>query len=569
MDNSLFGPETSVVTWILDVMATTPDSLEDPRNPALESIIDELIAAETRIACLEARKAELMSRAGSIADEIGEARKQAAREKLLAQHPDDPIHPKDLPSSQEMARRDLYARMGAALNVTDRTIARWVDHAERLSGDYPTLLASLSAGKCSKAHTVAITEAGMIISDPAKRARFEAALIPLAVSQSVNRVRDTAKRLAERFTDQSLDERAAEAHKLRTVELHALDDDLGLVKAVLPLTTATAIAERLTRMARILKSHEQEHADDVASPAGNRADTVSQMPRTLAQIKADLLSDFILHGSSPRAFNCCDDASNRPNLDGVTAHVQIIIPLISLLPEPQVAKLRNIPGFEHLEQLPGMHGTPAIVGVGPINSRIAKALAGNAPGWDRILTHPVNGVVEQVDRYEPTKSLRRLLIARDEHCRFPGCRMPVRRCDADHTIDWARGGTTTRTNMAYLCRRHHTLKHHSPWEVKQLADGVLGWTSPGGRTYLDRPVSTVWFVSTQPPPDEPAPFQREECNHTCAHCPIHSEGDPVPRTGSPQRNGSLCQATLAPHHDETCASQHEQQRHASEEHHRG
>src|SRR5690606_31712950 len=130
----------------------------------------------------------------------------------------------------------------------------------------------------------------------------------------------------------------------------------------------------------------------------------------------------------------------RPILEGITAHVQVVIPLMSLLPDKQTAKLRAIPGFEHLESLPGMHGTPHIVGSGPISSQAAKILAGTSPGWDRILTHPVTGVVEQVDRYQPTKSLRRLLTARDEHCRFPGCRMPARRCDADHTIEWARGG---------------------------------------------------------------------------------------------------------------------------------
>ena len=85
--------------------------------------------------------------------------------------------------------------------------------------------------------------------------------------------------------------------------------------------------------------------------------------------------------------------------------------------------------------------------------------------------------------------------------------MPARRCDADHTIDHARGGPTTAENLALLCRRHHTLKHNTAWTVVQRAGGELEWTSPTRRTYVDRPVSSIEFA---PDPEceipEPDPF---------------------------------------------------------------
>ena len=44
------------------------------------------------------------------------------------------------------------------------------------------------------------------------------------------------------------------------------------------------------------------------------------------------------------------------------------------------------------------------------------------------------------------------------------------------------------------------LKHHSPWHVDQTSGGVLEWTSPTGRTYIDRPPpqNTVPFTSADP-----------------------------------------------------------------------
>ncbi|WP_292874095.1 HNH endonuclease signature motif containing protein, partial [Microbacterium sp.] len=95
---------------------------------------------------------------------------------------------------------------------------------------------------------------------------------------------------------------------------------------------------------------------------------------------------------------------------------------------------------------------------------------------------------------------------RDKHCRFPGCRQPTWRCDIDHTKDAAHGGETRICNLAHLCRRHHILKHHTAWRVRQLADGVLEWTSPTGRIYRDIPTPPVTFTpSADPPGTEPPP----------------------------------------------------------------
>ncbi|MGV2982258.1 HNH endonuclease signature motif containing protein, partial [Microbacterium sp. AGC85] len=132
---------------------------------------------------------------------------------------------------------------------------------------------------------------------------------------------------------------------------------------------------------------------------------------------------------------------------------------------------------------------------GPVDPATARILVGNAPGFDRVFTHPASGMVLGVDRYRPSSEMRRYLRARDRRCRFPGCRLVARLCDDDHTIDHAHGGATTVANLADFCRRHHVTKHQTPWKVRQLGGGVLEWTSPTGRIYVDRPPGVATYVT--------------------------------------------------------------------------
>ena len=533
----------------------------------VERIVDELVANHARIASIEAQNQRLFARAAELADEIGEVKKSAT---VTATTVRDILADGPAPDFQEMSRNDVYARIGAELRVSCRTVARWVDHAETLTVEYEATHRTLSNGKISKAHTTVICDAGTIIADPVKRACYEEDVLRHAVVESVNRLREIAQRYAEQYTDLSLNERAAEARKGREVRVQAVDDDQAILTASLPLTEATGMFDRLTRMAWHVWRHNRkarellnEHIDaatggDASGGTSHHApytpeqiaalELAASDTRTVSQLKADLLIDLVLTGGpsahEPRAV-CAplappsrltdtdverhtprdgdenntgdennntgdkkdtDDWFNAVALTGITAHVQVVIPLFALLPQEQVAKLNDIPGFAALLKTPGMQDPPRIVGAGPINQETARFLAGNSPGWDRILTHPVTGVVECVDRRQPSSSLKRALRARDQHCRFPCCRIPALKCEIDHTVDWAHGGGTTYSNLAHLCPRHHRVKHHTPWRVTQHTGGVMEWVSPGGRTYTDRPPSSVRFVAVDIQPEQPPPF---------------------------------------------------------------
>ncbi|RII40839.1 HNH endonuclease, partial [Galactobacter valiniphilus] len=54
-----------------------------------------------------------------------------------------------------------------------------------------------------------------------------------------------------------------------------------------------------------------------------------------------------------------------------------------------------------------------------------------------------------------TREQRRILIARDHHCRAPGCDIPGQWCEVHHVIPWQDGGKTNITNAILLCNFHH------------------------------------------------------------------------------------------------------------------
>lgn len=73
--------------------------------------------------------------------------------------------------------------------------------------------------------------------------------------------------------------------------------------------------------------------------------------------------------------------------------------------------------------------------------------------------------------------LRRVLVARDRGCTFPGCTRPPSHCEAHHLRHWSNGGSTDLANLALLCRRHHDLVHQSDWQI-QMDSGVPVFRPP-------------------------------------------------------------------------------------------
>ncbi|WP_281186809.1 HNH endonuclease signature motif containing protein [Arthrobacter cupressi] len=319
-------------------------------------------------------------------------------------------------------------------------------------------------------------------------------MVPCAEQQAPSRVRRLAVREAERAQPELLATRHDRACEDRRVWVMPLPDGMAELAAVLPAAVAYGIHDRLTQMAKA-------HADAGANQASGGLDqrTTAQRTtgqRTIDQLRADLLSELLLRGA-PAAHDTPDGL-----LAAITARVDVTVPVLTLIDEgatgdavdPASGTAAAVTAAQVPAELDGRH---------PIDPATARILAGQATAWNRVLTDPITGGVLAVDRYRPGEDLKRLLAARDSRCRFPGCGIKARELDLDHTHDAALGGTTESANLAGLCRRHHTLKHHSWWKIQQTGAGALEWTSPTGRRHTDRPpipATSISSFANKPPP---------------------------------------------------------------------
>ncbi|HSK21598.1 MAG TPA: HNH endonuclease signature motif containing protein, partial [Egicoccus sp.] len=69
--------------------------------------------------------------------------------------------------------------------------------------------------------------------------------------------------------------------------------------------------------------------------------------------------------------------------------------------------------------------------------------------------------------------VRRAVVARDQGCRFPGCRAPAAWTDLHHVVARNKDGPTTVANLVCLCRRHHMAVTEGRWKLSMTSDGTV------------------------------------------------------------------------------------------------
>ncbi|WP_309105217.1 HNH endonuclease signature motif containing protein, partial [Microbacterium sp.] len=271
------------------------------------------------------------------------------------------------------------------------------------------------------------------------------ALLPHASVTSPGRLRRLARRELERHLDRPLAERHRQARERRGVSLTELDDGCSRLVADVPTALGLGILDRLTQMAKILARAGRAGGARVSADARGAAGD----SRTFDQLRADLLCDLLLTG----------EPTGAP-LAGIRADVSIVVPA-PVLTEPHGMHRRRATGDARDHEEPAGGGA-ARAGAGreaeravarsssgaPVDPGTARLLAERASSWTRLFADPLTGHVTAVDTYTPSAQMRKLLRARDQHCRWPGCTQRAMRCDVDHTIPWAEGGPTELGNLA-------------------------------------------------------------------------------------------------------------------------
>ena len=467
----------------------------------------------------------------------GQAARTAARFQAMAQAEaeiaaggflrPDPLSP--LAEAEHQLLVDVAAEVGPALRLPAGTARRRVEDAVLLAEMLPEVLTALEEGRIGSPQAAVLVEQWRELitqaptwapgrCDPppvAAVGRLIAELLDRAPHATAAQLRATA-RTRRAVLVAGAEERARRAaRRARAVWVEPAADGTAWLHALLEAPVALAVHDRLEDLARLLG---QDVPDPARSGRPGPQDQEESVPRSVSELRADVLADLLLDGVLP-------EEPGFPR--GVRARVSVLVPV-------SVLTCAGTAGGESAGD-----GVPVLSGYGPISAEVARQLAAGAGAWHRVLTHPVTGVVLDHDRtvYAVPRDLRRLVELRDGTCRFPGCRRRSEACDLDHTVAWARGGPTAEHNLAALCRHHHRVKHRhghlGAWSVRRITPGphdgtapgtdgsppggtaggaaghaaVLEWTSPGGLVHRTAPEHTA----ARPEPEHTAAGTAPDC----------------------------------------------------------
>jgi hypothetical protein len=274
-------------------------------------------------------------------------------------------------------------------------------------------------------------------ADPGAFARSEETLVEAARIHSVSdlgRVVAHWRQAVER-------EHALEGEgKLREQRrLHASVSLLGMVRVDGNLDPETG-ETLLTALRAVLDADARSGSgEDDRMPAQRRADALGEVCRQWL------------------------DGSERPTVAGERPHVSVTVGAEALGAPPSE--------LDH---------------VGPVSPETSKRLACDAS----VMRVVMAGRSEPLDigRRTPVvpPAMRRAVIVRDRHCRFPGCDRAHTWCDAHHVVHWADGGDTSVPNLLLLCRRHHRLVHDRGGFRVGVVDGRPVFRRPDGSVLEDR-----------------------------------------------------------------------------------
>jgi hypothetical protein len=383
---------------------------------------------------------------------------------ILVEVVDD--HPID---DDDFIREDVRA----ALHLSNYHACERIDVARALHTTLPATLVALGEGRISFPQVAALVKAVALLS-PAVAAEIEERVLVKAPDQTVGEFRNTIARAVQSVDPKTAEDKHAAAAERRRVEMYPSGDGMATIVAELPAPDAQTVM-------LAINAHAHAAGADQSLPVHAR--------------RADALT------------NLCAAALVDPDLPkkhGRPTTLQVVIDLPTLL------GLADHPG--------------ELLGYGPIPASLARSLAGDGT-WQRLVTEPVTGHLLDAGttRYRPNQELRDYVLTRSPVCDFPTCHTPATDCDIDHAIPYNHdqhddnrddtdqqgnqcepaeadqeaepveavpsreqrrsGGKTSACNCGPRCRRHHRLKTHGGWTVRQHPDGSTTWTNAHGRAY--------------------------------------------------------------------------------------
>ena len=308
-------------------------------------------------------------------------------------------------------------RMGAA------DVRRRQDVARELTL-LPEARAAFAEGEITLSHAASlarcVAENGIASVAPRSEALLEAAR-----REDADRLREATRQVRHMVSPEGALRDAEEDHRRRWFSVSAMENGRFRVEGVLTGEDGSLLRTAVEAFSAIGQN-------DFRSPSQRRADGLVELARQ------------VLEGGRTRRVN------------GVKPHLTMTV------------------SAETLRRTPGAPGASLRWGA-VVPAETARRLACDASITEVGLTAEGDPLAYGRTRRTIPPALRRLVILRDRHCRFPGCDMPPEWCDVHHIVHWMDGGETTLANSGLLCRRHHRMLHEGG---RTWAEAILSAPSP-------------------------------------------------------------------------------------------
>jgi Domain of unknown function (DUF222) len=425
----------------------------DPEVAAEADLVDEIACWERAKARSEARQVKAMAALAASPMFAG-----------CAEHGNhDPKH----------GVRSAASIVSAELRISPWLARSRVQLACELVDELPAVVEAMADGRTDAYKARVLADETRPLAEHAElRRRVVERLLQKADKQTGAQLRGAASKAVLAADPASAKERHQRARKQREFQPPCPEPD-GMASMLLRLPAEDAMAFWIS----------------VDAAARHVKTTAPDDPRTLAQIRADILADLGWSALSAGHLGCCnpDCAHLSHKLGerrGKPAHVGVTVPFSTV--------------FGMDEQSGDLHG------YGPITADVARKLAGDGV-WRRLLTDPVSGALRDYGRtrYTPPSDLAEFIVMRDRTCSFPTCTWPAEACDLDHTVPFADGGSTADDNLGPAHRGHHNDHTHHGWRVVQPEYGRFVWIAPTGHGYEVDPEVIGPFLDEAPDPEPP------------------------------------------------------------------
>ena len=334
-----------------------------------------------------------------------------------------------------------------AAGVSERDARRMLRAAEK-ARQHGTVLEALSDGDINAAQAETLCDAR--VPDPVR-----AELVAAAAGEDTDSTRLRVQRAEAEHSVENSMERFERQRQARGAGWRRDHEGMLRLWAKFDPDTGAHVEAALEALCREYWIDDKQVRNGRRTPAQRDADVLAYALAGLTHTDADAAAVRRLHARASTRSDNLPDESRDPSRQLPPAQISVLIGLDALRGQTDEMGLTDA----------GVELPPEVV----------RRMACDAEIIPIILGTPGGSADAGRLRRAVSLRLRRLLVARDRHCRWPGCHEPPSRCDAHHVWHWIDGGPTNLDNLVLLCHRHHHFLHQHGYRMVPQPDGT--WTT--------------------------------------------------------------------------------------------